>query len=84
MGRNKKEARMNKKTKFKPRITKVVLNPEQAVLLCDCYINGVKMGGSAGVDGSCSQSVCTGFGANKGFNTTWGGFCAWQGQGISS
>lgn len=28
---------MSKKPKFKPEITRVKLNPEQAVLTCDCY-----------------------------------------------
>jgi hypothetical protein len=31
---------MSKKMKFKPRITRVKLNPEQAVLTCDCYDTG--------------------------------------------
>ena len=33
---------MAKKPKFKPRITRVKLNPEQAVLACDCYHSGFK------------------------------------------
>lgn len=28
---------MPKKTKFKPEVRKVKLNPEQAVLACNCY-----------------------------------------------
>ncbi len=28
---------MPKKPKFKPEITRVALNPEQAVLVCNCY-----------------------------------------------
>lgn len=35
---------MNKKEKFKPEITKVELNPEQAVLACSCYDNGTQAG----------------------------------------
>lgn len=31
---------MQKRAKFKPRITKVRLNPEQAVLACQCYNQG--------------------------------------------
>ena len=33
---------MRKKKKFKPVITRVRLNPEQAVLSCDCYQYGWK------------------------------------------
>lgn len=28
---------MPRKPKFRPRINKIKLNPEQAVLVCDCY-----------------------------------------------
>ena len=28
---------MSKKSKFKPEVTKIALNPEQAVLTCDCF-----------------------------------------------
>lgn len=31
---------MSKKAKFNPEITRVKLNPEQAVLACPCYSNG--------------------------------------------
>jgi len=31
---------MSKKPKFKPTITRVKLNPEQAVLTCGCYSTG--------------------------------------------
>jgi hypothetical protein len=31
---------MSRKPKFKPEITRVKLNPEQAVLSCTCYFNG--------------------------------------------
>ena len=31
---------MSKKPEFRPRITRVKLNPEQAVLRCDCYGEG--------------------------------------------
>jgi hypothetical protein len=31
---------MSRKPKFKPRITRVKLNPEQAVLQCDCFDRG--------------------------------------------
>jgi len=31
---------MGRKPKFKPMITRIKLNPEQAVLSCNCYSNG--------------------------------------------
>ncbi len=37
---------MPKKPKFKPVITRVKLNPEQAVLTCSCYDNDEISGGS--------------------------------------
>jgi hypothetical protein len=37
---------MVKKPKFKPVITRVRLNPEQAVLACNCYNNGQVLAGS--------------------------------------
>jgi len=30
---------MNRKSKFKPIVTRIELNPEQAVLTCDCYVS---------------------------------------------
>lgn len=36
---------MPKKPKFKPEITQVKLNPEQAVLECACYDEGHGIGG---------------------------------------
>jgi len=36
---------MQKRIKFKPAINKIRLNPEQAVLTCDCYNAGYKFGG---------------------------------------
>lgn len=33
---------LSKKPKFKPEITRVKLNPEQAVLACTCYDNGMQ------------------------------------------
>jgi len=35
---------MPKKLKFKPSITRVKLNPEQAVLICSCYSAGMLRG----------------------------------------
>lgn len=33
---------MSRKPKFRPKITRIKLNPEQAVLVCDCYNVGHK------------------------------------------
>jgi hypothetical protein len=46
---------MAKKPKFKPVVTRVKLNPEQAVLTCSCYSEGWQFGpGTPGVGGrSC-------------------------------
>lgn len=33
--------------KFNPEVTKIKLNPEQAVLSCTCYASNVKWSGSA-------------------------------------
>lgn len=43
---------MSRKPKFKPVITRVKLNPEQAVLACDCY------DGSVARRASASLTVC--------------------------
>ena len=32
---------MSRKPKFRPEIRRIKLNPEQAVLLCNCYDSGV-------------------------------------------
>ena len=37
---------MPRKPKFKPVITRVKLNPEQAVLSCNCYYFGVRWAGA--------------------------------------
>jgi len=34
---------MSRKPKFKPEITRIKLNPEQAVLSCTCYMSGHKL-----------------------------------------
>ena len=39
---------MPKKEKFKPVISRVKLNPEQAVLVCSCYNAGMVYGGNIG------------------------------------
>lgn len=33
---------MSKRPKFRPEITRVKLNPEQAVLQCECFLSGMK------------------------------------------
>jgi hypothetical protein len=38
---------MPRKLKFKPQITRVKLNPEQAVLLCPCFLYGYQNSGSS-------------------------------------
>ncbi len=47
---------MRKKKKFKPVITRVALNPEQAVLSCSCY-SGFKNWTSTDT-GSSQETVC--------------------------
>lgn len=44
---------MDKKEKFKPEITKVELNPEQAVLSCSCYNFGFQPGSSLDWNSVC-------------------------------
>lgn len=50
---------MGKKSKFRPKITKIKLNPEQAVLSCICHTSGWIL--ANGVHGSTpsSQHVCS-------------------------
>lgn len=56
---------MSRKPKFKPEITRVKLNPEQAVLNCNCWDTGYQnyIGGS----GSGAQTVCTEIRGNKAY-----------------
>lgn len=52
---------MVQKLKFKPVVTRVKLNPEQAVLFCNCYMSGVLKS-----TGGTRTSICvTRVGANK-------------------
>ncbi len=46
-----------KKKKFKPVITRVKLNPEQAVLNCGCFNRGYLRDGVTRLNGT--NSVCT-------------------------
>ena len=39
------KGKTRRKPKFSPEITRVKLNPEQAVLVCDCYKRGTRLGG---------------------------------------
>jgi len=59
---------MPKKLKFKPEITRIKLNPEQAVLSCACYNTGndYRESGTDQADGS-SNSCCNG----KSIATHW-------------
>ena len=41
---------MRKKPRFNPEVTRVKLNPEQAVLNCECWDVGMKYAGSLGGD----------------------------------
>ena len=43
---------MPRKPKFKPVITRVKLNPEQAVLSCDCYNHSYRYLGGTGLWGT--------------------------------
>jgi hypothetical protein len=52
---------MSRKPRFKPQITRVKLNPEQAVLSCNCYSVGTRYTGftanAASLIGSCKIAV---------------------------
>ena len=62
------------KPRFKPELTRIKLNPEQAVLSCSCYIygyynwggqpNGYDTYGSGLVCGG-SKSIVMGYGGNR-------------------
>jgi len=52
---------MVRKKKFKPVITRVKLNPEQAVLACDCYHSGFSAD-----DSGFNSSECYGGGKELG------------------
>lgn len=49
---------MDKKPKFKPVVTRVKLNPEQAVLQCNCYNSGFVPGGSYHYPGYTAAVLC--------------------------
>jgi len=48
---------MSRKPKFKPEITRVKLDPEQAVLQCNCYTNQIRHAYSCQVGGG-QYTVC--------------------------
>jgi hypothetical protein len=70
---------MVKKKKFKPVVTKIKLNPEQAVLQCSCYNTGfVAYGSYPGYNWSVKRSTCasgsksvTSMAINPTFAGTW-------------
>ncbi|MDD5078705.1 MAG: hypothetical protein PHH68_08030 [Candidatus Omnitrophica bacterium] len=47
---------MAQKMKFKPVITRIKLNPEQAVLSCACFSGGYMSGGGARKPDTCFLS----------------------------
>ena len=55
---------MSRRPRFKPELTRIKLNPEQAVLSCSCWIYGrVNTGAAMGYDtygGSGSHYTCGG------------------------
>lgn len=51
---------MPRKPKFKPVITRVKLNPEQAVLSCNCYSIGTLSSGVFWKGGTSTTMLCTG------------------------
>ena len=55
------------KPKFDPEITRIKLNPEQAVLVCECYVYG----GYGGDSKNSNTRIC-GFRANKKNRKAWG------------
>lgn len=49
---------MPKKPKFKPLITRVKLNPEQAILQCSCYLSGSRIDSPDDVAGTTLITFC--------------------------
>lgn len=79
---------MSRKPKFKPVIRRVKLNPEQAVLTCDCYDVGLKTlegYGSLGHEPFTGEIVTCG--AARGYvhlTTSEPGFCETRSNSVSS
>ncbi len=48
---------MKKKLRFDPEITRVKLNPEQAVLQCNCYTQGVSSVAQGTVVNVCKRDT---------------------------
>ena len=67
---------MAKKQKFKPTVTRVKLNPEQAVLNCACYNTGLSMvsGSTLGSQGAYVQGCHWSFRAQVGSYYSYCGF----------
>jgi len=65
---------MPKKFKFKPVITRIALNPEQAVLACTCYDVGSKLSGSNFYGLVDTLRSCNGA---RGAGYYTGGNCQW-------
>ncbi len=77
---------MPKKPKFRPRITRIKLNPEQAVLACSCYSSGLRAGSSTEyrISGQLIN-VCSGKSTVFAWDSGTGiGGWAWQKVGSSS
>lgn len=53
---------MSKKPKFKPEVTRIALNPEQAVLLCACYDTSHQINGSVNKGPLDGVTLCQGAG----------------------
>lgn len=51
---------MAKKAKFKPEITRIKLNPEQAVLACACYSGGHAQDATGYRYTGVSETICWG------------------------
>jgi hypothetical protein len=60
---------MSKKPKFRPRITRVKLNPEQAVLACSCYDTRKVDGGTWHPGTFGIATTCVGRGHS--FDSNW-------------
>lgn len=62
---------MLRKPKFRPVITRVKLNPEQAVLFCTCYSDGNYSSGADLYSDTLGQRVCSGIDRRTGLGTNW-------------
>jgi hypothetical protein len=67
---------MPRKPKFKPVITRIRLNPEQAVLICSCWDGGLELTGGVQY-GTQGDKGCKGSTKNIGYQ----GLCTASGMG---